>query len=342
MIDQGRRRLIGATAALALPSLSVGAELAPQSAAPSSARPTANAIKRFGGIHQIDAGPLSIGYVDIGRISGRPLILLHGWPYDIHAFADVVPLLADAGFRVIIPYLRGFGATRFRSAQTVRNGQQAALADDVIALMDALGLRSATLAGFDWGARSACVVAALWPARCDALVTVSGYLIGSQAAGRIPLAPEAELGWWYQYYFATDRGLAGYAANRRDFARLIWRTASPQWAFNEATFACSAAALDNPDHAAIVVHNYRWRLGASGETRFDAVEQQLITAPVITVPTISIEGDANHAPHPEPSTYAGKFVGKYLHRTASGGIGHNLPQESPLVFARAVIDVGML
>jgi pimeloyl-ACP methyl ester carboxylesterase len=267
------------------------------------------------------------------------VILLHGWPYDIHSFADAAPLLAAAGYRVIVPYLRGYGTTRFLSEATFRNGQQAALGVDIIALMDALGIQAAILAGFDWGARSANVVAALWPDRCQALVSVSGYLIGSQAAGAAPLPPEAEHAWWYQYYFATDRGRAGYGTYRRDFSKLIWRLASPMWAFDEATFARTAAAFDNPDHVAIVIHNYRWRLGAVGEPHYDDLEARLAAAPAIAVPTITLEGDANGAPHPDASAYAGKFTGKYTHRVIEGGVGHNLPQEAPQAFAQAIIDV---
>jgi pimeloyl-ACP methyl ester carboxylesterase len=222
----------------------------------------------------------------------------------------------------------------------VRNGQQSVLAVDAIALLDALGIGQAIVAGFDWGARTANVMAALWPERCRAMVSVSGYLIGSQAAGQAPLAPEAERSWWYQYYFATERGRAGYAANLRDFARLIWRSASPAWRFDDATFERSAAAFDNPDHVAIVIHNYRWRIGlAAGEPELDALEQRLAAFPSISVPTITLEGDANGAPHPEPAAYAARFTGKYAHRTLAGGIGHNLPQEAPLGFARAIEEV---
>jgi len=268
-------------------------------------------------------------------------VLLHGWPYDIQSFVEVAPLLAAAGRRVIVPYIRGFGSTRFLSDQTMRNGQQSAVALDVIALMDALRIERATVAGFDWGARSADIVAALWPERCRGLVSVSGYLIGSQEAGKAPLPPSAELQWWYQFYFATERGRAGYGTYRREFAKLIWRLASPQWTFDDATFERSAPAFDNPDHVAIVIHNYRWRLGlAQGEAKYDEVERRLASAPVIAVPAITMEGDANGAPHPGASTYATKFSSKYAHRTVTGGIGHNLPQEAPKAFAQAVLDVG--
>jgi pimeloyl-ACP methyl ester carboxylesterase len=291
-------------------------------------------------LRQVAAGDLDIGYAETGPAGGQPVILLHGWPYDIHAFAEVAPILAAAGKRVIVPHLRGYGSTRFRSEATPRNGQQAALAVDVIALMDALRIDKAVLAGFDWGARTADIVAALWPRRVEALVSVSGYLIGSQKANEAPLPPEAELSWWYQFYFATPRGAAGYARNTEAFARLIWKTASPRWAFDDATFARSAASLANPDHVAITIDNYRWRLGLSrGEARFDALETQLAQRPDITVPTITMEGDANAAPHPDPATYAGKFKGRYEHRLVSGGVGHNLPQEAPREFARAVLDV---
>jgi pimeloyl-ACP methyl ester carboxylesterase len=294
----------------------------------------------FGPVEQIEAGLLDVGYVEAGPANGQPVVLLHGWPYDIHSYADVAPALGAAGYRVIVPFLRGYGTTRFLSNDTVRNGQQSALAVDVIALMDALGIESAVIGGFDWGARTANIVAALWPARCKALISVSGYLIGSQEANKAPLPPAAELAWWYQFYFATERGRAGYDRNRREFARLIWHTASPRWDFGDETFDRSAAAFDNPDHADIVIHNYRWRLGvAAGEPQYDDLERQLADAPVIAVPTITLEGDANGAPHPDPASYAQKFSGKYAHRTVSDGVGHNLPQEAPEHFAEAVVEV---
>jgi pimeloyl-ACP methyl ester carboxylesterase len=293
----------------------------------------------FGPLKQIDAGLLNVGYAEAGPADGPPIILLHGWPYDICSFVDVSPLLAAAGYRVIVPYVRGYGTTRFLSSDTVRNGQQSVVAVDVIDLMDALKIQKATIGGFDWGARSANIVAAVWPERCKALVSVSGYLIGSQAAGKMPLPPQAELQWWYQYYFATDRGRDGYDKYRHDFSKLIWKIASPKWDFDDATFDRTAASFDNPDHVAIVIHNYRWRLGlAEGEAKYDDLEKRLAAAPVITVPTITMEGDANGAPHPEPSAYANKFSGKYEHRLVTGGIGHNLPQEAPQAFANAIID----
>ena len=294
----------------------------------------------FSSLKQIDAGVLNVGYAEAGPPNGPPVILLHGWPYDIYSFVDVAPLLASAGYRVIVPYVRGYGTTRFLSSDTFRNGQPSAVAVDLIALMDALKIEKAILAGFDWGARTANIVAALWPERCKAMVSVSGYLIGSQEAGKMPLPPQAELEWWYQFYFATERGRAGYDKNRHDFAKLIWRLASPKWNFDDATFDRSAASFDNPDHVSIVIHNYRWRLAlAEGEAKYADLDKRLAAGPVITVPTITMEGDANGAPHPEPSAYAKKFSGKYSHRTITGGIGHNLPQEAPQAFAQAVVDV---
>ena len=293
------------------------------------------AATSLGPVRQIDAGPLHVGYVESGPSTGQPVVLLHGWPYDIHSFADVVPALGAAGFRVVVPYLRGYGTTRFRSPETMRNGQQAALAVDVIDLMDSLRIDSAVVAGFDWGARSANVVAALWPQRCKAMVSVSGYLIGNPEVNKSPLPPVAELSWWYQFYFATERGRAGYDRYRHDFAKLIWHTASPGWNFDDETFERSATAFDNPDHVDIVIHNYRWRLGlAPGEPRYDDLERQLATSPAVTVPTITLEGDANGAPHPDPSTYATRFTGKHTHRTIPGGVGHNLPQEAPDRFVK--------
>jgi pimeloyl-ACP methyl ester carboxylesterase len=294
----------------------------------------------FGPLRQIDAGLLSIGYAEAGPSGGPVVMLLHGWPYDIHSYVDVARSLASAGYRVIVPYLRGYGTTRFLSSETFRNGQQSVLALDVVALMDALSIEKAILAGFDWGARTADIIAALWPERCKALVSVSGYLIGSQESGKVPLPPKVELQWWYQYYFATERGRAGYEQYRHDFAKLIWRIASPQWDIDDATFERSAASFDNPDHVGIVIHNYRWRLGlAEGEPKYDDLEKRLAEGPDITVPTITLEGDANGAPHPDASSYAKKFSGSYTHRTITGGIGHNLPQEAPRAFAQAVVDV---
>lgn len=294
----------------------------------------------FGALKQIDAGVLKVSYVEAGPTNGKPVILLHGWPYDIHSFVDVAPMLATRGYRVIIPHLRGYGSTRFLSAETLRNGEPAALAVDITTLMDALQIEKAILAGFDWGGRTANIIAALWPQRCTGLVSVSGYLIGSQESGKQPLPPKAELQWWYQFYFATERGRAGYDKYRRDFNKLIWQLASPRWNFDDATFDRSAASFDNPDHVMIVIHNYRWRMGlVEGESKYADLEKQLAQFPAIAVPTVTLEGDANGAPHPEPSAYVEKFTGKYEHRTITGGIGHNLPQEAPDAFAKAVIDV---
>ncbi len=297
----------------------------------------------FAAPKQINAGALSVGYVELGAAHAPPVLLLHGWPYDIYSFVDVAPLLVARGYRVLIPYLRGYGSTRFLSESAVRNGQPAAIALDTIAFMDALHIEQAVIAGFDWGARTANIVAALWPERCKAMVSVSGYLIGNPAAGRAPLPPEAELQWWYQFYFATERGRLGYQQHTHDFAKLIWRTASPRWNFDDATFNRSAAAFANPDHVAIVIHNYRWRLSlAEGEPRYDEYERRLATAPTVTVPSITMEGDANGAPHPPPAAYAAKFTGRYAHRNIGGGIGHNLPQEAPRAFADAVRDADHL
>jgi pimeloyl-ACP methyl ester carboxylesterase len=294
----------------------------------------------FGSPKQVDAGVLDVGYAEAGPADGPAVVLLHGWPYDIHSYLEVTPLLAAAGYRVVVPHLRGYGTTRFLSSATFRNGQQSALAVDTIALMDALEIERAILAGFDWGARTANVVAALWPERCKAMVSVSGYLIGSPEANKLPLPPAAELQWWYQYYFATERGRSGYDKYRHNFAKLIWQLASPKWDFDDATFERSAASLNNPDHVSIVIHNYRWRLGlAEGDPQYDDLEQRLAEAPVITVPTITLEGDANGAPHPDSSAYANKFSGKYAHRIIGGGVGHNLPQEAPQAFTEAVVEV---
>ncbi|WIW44482.1 alpha/beta hydrolase [Bradyrhizobium sp. 62B] len=340
-INRERRRFFGGAAmTLAAAQLSLSAKAAAKPAKSAGPSVKTGSNTSFAPLKQIEAGLLSIGYAEAGPADGPPVILLHGWPYDIYAFVDVAPLLAAAGRRVIIPYLRGYGTTRFLSEATMRNGQPSAIAADIVALMDALKIDKATIAGFDWGARTANIIAALWPERVKATVSVSGYLIGSQQAGKMPLPPKAELQWWYQFYFATERGREGYDKYRHDFSKLIWQLASPQWHFDDATFDRSAQAFDNPDHVAIVVHNYRWRLGlADGEAQYDAYEARLAQAPVIAVPTITMEGDANGAPHPEPSAYAKKFSGRYSHRTIKGGIGHNLPQEAPKAFADAVLDI---
>lgn len=338
-----RRCFLGAAAVtLAAAPFAMSGSLFAQSG---EAKPRTGAVRpgthtSFAALKQVEAGLLNVGYAEAGPADGPVVILLHGWPYDIYAFVDVVPVLVQAGFRVITPWLRGYGTTQFLSADTQRNGQQGALATDVIALMDALKIDKAVVAGFDWGARTADIVAAIWPQRVKALVSVSGYLIGSQEANKKPLPPAAELQWWYQYYFATERGRLGYEKYRREFSKLIWQLASPKWNFDDATFERSAASFDSPDHVAIVIHNYRWRLGlAPGEAKYDDLEKRLAEFPVIAVPTITLEGDANGAPHPDPKAYAGKFSGKYAHRLVTGGIGHNLPQEAPQAFADAVIEV---
>lgn len=343
-INYQRRRFLG-TAAMTIATTQLGifgSAIAQSSKTKpvvlSTTKPGTNTP--FGSLKQIDAGVLNVGYAEVGRANGHPVILLHGWPYDIHSYVDVAPLLASAGYRVIVPYLRGYGMTHFLSSETFRNGQQSAIAVDIIALMDALKIEKAILAGYDWGARTANIIAALWPERCKALVSVSGYLIGSLEANKTPLPPQAELKWWYQFYFATERGRAGYEKYRHDFNKLIWQLASPQWHFDDATFERSAASFNNPDHVGIVIHNYRWRLGlAEGESKYDEIEKRLATAPAIAVPTITLEGDANGAPHPDASSYAKKFSGKYAHRVIKGGIGHNLPQEAPREFAKTIVEI---
>jgi len=343
-INHQRRRFLG-TATMAIAATQLG-RFGSANAQSSKTKPAVLSMMKsgtntsFGSLKQIDAGVLNVGYAEAGPVDGRPVILLHGWPYDIHSYVDVAPLLVSAGYRVIVPYLRGYGATRFLSSKTFRNGQQSAIAVDIIALMDALRIEKAILGGFDWGARTANIIAALWPERCKALVSVSGYLIGNPEANKTPLPPQAELEWWYQFYFATERGRAGYEKYWHDFNKLIWKLASPQWHFDDATFERSATSFDNPDHVSIVIHNYRWRLGlAEGEPQYDELERRLAEAPVITVPTITLEGDANGAPHPDANSYARKFSGRYSHRVINGGVGHNLPQEAPQEFARAIVEV---
>jgi pimeloyl-ACP methyl ester carboxylesterase len=347
LMEISRRRFavagLSAGAALLAPSALFAEGIQVQSS--QNKRPHLPSIKRgantsFGPLKQIDAGLLNVGYAEAGPADGPPVILLHGWPYDIYSYVDVAPLLASAGYRVIIPYLRGYGTTRFLSSETFRNGQQSVVALDIIALMDALKIEKAIIGGFDWGARTADIMAALWPERCKAIISVSGYLIGSQKAGKTPLPPNAEFLWWYQFYFATERGQDGYEKYRHDFSKLIWRLASPKWGFDDATFDRSAASFENPDHVKIVIHNYRWRQGlAEGEAKYDDLETRLAAGPIITVPAITLEGDANGAPHPDGSAYANKFSGKYAHRIINGGVGHNLPQEAPQAFAQAILDV---
>jgi pimeloyl-ACP methyl ester carboxylesterase len=343
-INRYRRRFLGTAAATILAG-QLG-QIRSADAQSGSAKPIQLASGELGTnasfarLKQLDAGLLNVGYAEAGPADGRVVLLLHGWPYDIHSYVDVTHLLAARGYRVIVPYVRGYGTTRFLSNETKRNGQQSALAVDTIALMDALGIDQAVIGGFDWGARTANIVAALWPERCKTLVSVSGYLIGNREINRMPLPPKAEHEWWYQYYFATERGRAGYGKYRHDFAKLIWQLASPQWGFDDATFDRTAVAFENPDHVDVVIHNYRWRLGlAEGESKYDELEQQLAQTPVISVPTITLEGDANGAPHPDASSYAKKFSGRYSHRVITGGIGHNLPQEAPQAFADAISEV---
>ncbi|CAN5188782.1 alpha/beta hydrolase [soil metagenome] len=343
-INHPRRRFFG-TAVMSIAAAPLGligsAKVQADQTSPAQLAATIPGMNTsFASLRQIEAGVLNVGYAEAGPADGPAVILLHGWPYDIYTYVDVAPLLASAGYRVIVPYLRGYGTTRFLSDGTVRNGQQSVIAVDIIALMDALKIEKATIAGCDWGARTANIIAALWPVRCRAMVSVSGYLIGSREANKMPLPPRAEFAWWYQYYFATERGRAGYEANRRDFAKLIWQLASPKWNFDDATFDRSAASFDNPDHVSIVIHNYRWRLSvAEGEPKYDGLEERLAIGPLITVPTITLESDANGAPHPDAASYAKKFSGRYTHRIVKGGIGHNLPQEAPQAFAEAVLAV---
>src|SRR5580692_11740975 len=337
-----RRRFFGAAAMTlaAAQFADVGSARAQAAATEPAPPPRPGTCAAFAPLKQIDAGLLSVNYAEAGPGDGPAVILLHGWPYDIYSFVDVTPLLAAKGYRVIVPFLRGYGGTTFLSSATMRNAQQSAVGLDIIALMDALKIRKATIAGFDWGARTADVMAVLWPERCKGIVSVSGYLIGSQESGKAPLPPNAELQWWYQFYFATERGRAGYDKYRHDFNKLIWQLASPKWSFDDATFDRSAASFDNPDHVAIVIHNYRWRLSlAEGETKYAELDKRLAQSPAISVPTITMEGDANGAPHPDSAAYRSKFSGKYEYRLITGGVGHNLPQEAPQAFAKAVIDV---
>ena len=343
-IDHDRRRFLGSAALTAAAAeLGMIGSATAQANNPRLQDGLATGVRSntsFAPLKQIDAGVLNVGYAEVGRSDGPAVVLLHGWPYDIHTYVDVAPLLASVGYRVVVPYLRGYGTTRFLSSETVRNGQQSVIAVDVVALMDALKIEKAIIAGCDWGARTANIIAALWPDRCKAMISVSGYLIGSREANKMPLPPQAELAWWYQYYFATERGCAGYEQYRHHFAKLIWQLASPKWNFDDATFDRSAPSFDNPDHVSIVIHNYRWRLSlAEGEPKYDDLEKRLAEGPVIAVPTITLEGDANGAPHPDATSYAKKFSGRYAHRIIAGGVGHNLPQEAPQAFAEAVIDV---
>lgn len=343
IINDGRRRFLGsavmAIAAAELGMIGAAAE-STQTIAPAAAGIRTAAAASFGALNQIDAGVLNVGYAEAGPSGGPAVLLLHGWPYDIHSFVDVAPLLAAAGYRVIVPHLRGHGTTRFRSSDTFRNAQQSVVALDIIALMDALAIQKAILAGYDWGARTANIIAALWPERCKAMVSVNGYLINNLERNKLPLPPKAEHGWWYQYYFATERGRAGYDAYRREFANLIWKVNSPKWDFDDATFNRTAASFDNPDYVSIVIANYRWRLSlAPGDPQFDALEKRLAEGPVIAVPTITLDGDSDGvAPASNGTSYAKKFSGRRTHRILEG-VGHNLPQEAPRAFADAVVEV---
>jgi pimeloyl-ACP methyl ester carboxylesterase len=340
-IDHGRRRFLG-TAAMAFVSgnFSMAGSANERSNAAGLAVANLNPKTSFGTLKQITAGLLNVGYAEAGPVDGPAVILLHGWPYDIYSFVDVAPQLASKGYRVIVPYLRGFGTTSFLSSVTMRNAQQSAVALDIIALMDALKIQTATVGGFDWGARTADVMAALWPERCKAIVSVSGYLISSPAGNQLPLPPKAAFAFWYQYYFATELGRAGYAKYLNDFNKLIWQSASPKWNFDEATYDRTSASFSNPDHVDIVMHDYRWRLGlADGEQKYDDLEKRLAALPNINVPAITMEGDSNGAIHADSAAYRKHFAGKYEYRLITGGIGHNLPQEAPQAFAQAVIDV---
>jgi pimeloyl-ACP methyl ester carboxylesterase len=335
------RRRFFTTAALALAGAQLNATRPSKALAQRGA--AASAHTSFESLKQVNAGELNVGYAEAGPANGAVVILLHGWPYDIHSYVDVAPLLARVGFRVIVPHLRGHGTTRFLANNSVRSGQQSVVALDTIALMDALKITKAIIAGYDWGARTAAIIAAVWPERCTAVVCANGYLINNLERNQRPLPPRSEQAWWYQYYFATERGRAGLEANRRELAKLIWQTNSPKWHFDDATFARSAEAFDNPDYVDIVVHNYRWRLSlAPGELRFDALERRLATGPVIQVPALTIEGDSDGiAPATDGSAYAAKFAGKWSHRIVQGA-GHNLPQEAPREFAEAIVAAAQL
>jgi pimeloyl-ACP methyl ester carboxylesterase len=341
-IDQPRRRFLG-TAAMTIAAAQVGgmASAAAQTVKAASKVP---AIKpgtntSFKSLKQINAGLLSVGYAEDGPADGPAVVLLHGWPYDIHSYVDVTPLLASKGYHVIVPYLRGYGTTRFLARDTVRNAQQSLVGLDIIALMDALKIQTATIAGFDWGARTVDVMATLWPERCKAIVSVGGYLISTPAGNQVPWPPEPAFLFWYQYYFATPVGKAGYEKYLDQFNKFIWHQASPKWNFDDATYERTAASFHNPDHVDIVMHDYRWRLGlADGERKYDDLEKRLAALAPIAVPTITMEGDSNGAIHAPSTAYRNKFSGKYDYRLVTGGVGHNLPQEAPQAFAQAVID----
>jgi len=328
-----RRQFIGTAGASAI-TIAANLELPSRQTSKSSVSLSSSSLLD---VKQIDAGVLNVGYADVGPADGPAVILLHGWPYDIHSYAEVAQRLAIKGYRVVVPYQRGYGSTRFRSDDTMRNGQQASFAVDTIDLMNALGIKRAVIGGFDWGSRTAAIIGALWPERCKALVCVSGYLIVNREVNRQPLPPKAELGWWYQYYFATERGKRGYEKNRYEFNKLIWRLASPAWSFDDVTFDRTAASFNNADHVAVVIHNYRWRLSlADGEPRYDALEEKLIPGPAIRVPAVTIASDFDGSAA-GGAAYAKRFVGKYSHRILKG-IGHNVPQEAPEAFGQAIED----
>jgi pimeloyl-ACP methyl ester carboxylesterase len=343
-VNHPRRRFLS-TAAMAITAAQFGMLSSAEAEAPSQTATEIPPINRgtntsFSSMKQIDAGLLNIGYAEAGPADGPAVILLHGWPYDIYSFVDVAPLLAAAGYHVIVPFLRGYGTTSFLSSATMRNAQQSVVGLDIIALMDALKIQKAIIGGFDWGARTADVLAVLWPERCKAIVSVSGYLISSPGGNQVPVPPEPAFLFWYQYYFATPVGKAGYAKYLNEFNKFIWHQASPKWNFDDATYERTAASFNNPDHVDIVIHDYRWRLGlADGERKYDDLEKRLAALPPVTVPAITMEGDSNGAAHPPASAYRERFTGKYDYRLLTGGVGHNLPQEAPQAFAQAVIDV---
>jgi pimeloyl-ACP methyl ester carboxylesterase len=300
----------------------------------------APATQRLEPLRHVDAGVLTIAYYEAGPADGPAVMLLHGFPYDIHSYVDVAPMLAGEGCRVIVPYLRGYGPTRFRDPATPRSGEQAAIGADLMALMDALSITRAVFAGYDWGGRAACVGAALWPDRCIGLVSVNSYLIQNIAKAMMPAKPEQEVALWYQYYFQLERGRAGLAANRREIARILWEQWSPDWDFDDATFDRSAAAHDNPDYVDVVIHSYRHRFGlAAGDPRYADLQRRLAPLPPITVPAVTLDGDADGVlPASDGRASAAKFTGRRVHRVVPG-VGHNVPQEAPEAFAAAVMEL---
>jgi len=300
----------------------------------------ASSSKLLEPIRRVEAGVLDIAYHEAGPADGPVAMLLHGYPYDIHSYVDVAPQLAAKGVRAIVPYLRGYGATRFRDAATPRSGEQAAIGADLIALMDALGIRRAVFAGYDWGGRAACVGAALWPERCAGLVSVNGYLIQDIAKALLPAAPDREVAFWYQWYFQTERGRAGLAANRRAITKILWQQWSPNWRFDEATLERTSLAHDNPDFVDVVIHSYRQRYGlAASDPRYADIQRRLDALPPIKVPSITLDGDADGViPATDGRAGAAKFAGPRTHRVIPRA-GHNLPQEEPEAFAAAVMEL---